>query len=253
MLRRPRLVRRRAVKVFRSRRRVEPGAREKRDNDLSGRLVTVSASAGAAAEAYRSLRATLLYAFADNPPQVIVLTSPGHGDGKSTISANLGAALGQTDKKVLLADCDFRTPAMHKIFGLRNTFGVVNVLAGEHELPEVWHEPLPGLRIVTAGLQPPNPAELLGSRQFAEFLDQLRQEFDYILLDTPPVGLFSDVLAIAPRADGVLLVIDAQNTRKGSVWHSVRSLRAVRANMLGTIMNKAKVAGGDNHYYEHYR
>ena len=239
--------------MFRSRRRVESlRPQEKRDDDLSGRLTTVSDPAGAAAEAYRSLCTTLLYAFADNPPQIIVLTSPGRGEGKSTVSANLGVALGQMDKKVLLADCDFRNPVMHKIFGLRNLYGVVNVLAGEHDLPEVWQEPLPGLRIVTAGMSPLNPAELLGSRHFAEFLGQLRQEFDYILLDTPPVGIFSDPLAIAPRTDGVLLVIDAQKTRKGTFWQSVRSLRAVRANLLGTIMNKAKVSGGDN-YYEHYR
>ncbi len=242
--------------MFPFRRRVEPRlAQENRDNGLSGHLTTVSDPTGAAAEAYRSLATTLLYAFADNPPQIIVLTSPGRGEGKSTVTANLGAALGQVDKKVLLVDCDFRKPVMHEIFGLRNLYGMVNVLAGERDLPEVWHEPLPGLRIVTAGLPPPIPAELLGSRHLAEFLGQQRQEFDYILLDTPPVGLFSDPLAIAPRTDGVLLVIDAQKTRKGSYWQSVRSLRAVRANLLGTIMNKAKVSVGDSYYYyyEHNR
>jgi receptor protein-tyrosine kinase len=204
---------------------------------------------GAASEAYRTLRTNLLYALVDTPPKVIVLTSHGPSEGKSTTCANLGAVLAQAGKSTLLLDCDFRKPAVHKIFELRNFRGIVNVLAGEHDyLQDVWQEPMPGLKVMTAGTLPPNPAELLSSRRFAELLGRVRQEFDYVLIDAPPVGLVSDPTIIASHADGVLFVLDAQNTRKGSVRQAMRSLEAVAANVLGTIMNNVKPQRGGSYY-----
>lgn len=221
--------------------------------DLSERLVTILEPTGAAAEAYRTLRTNLLYAFVDKPPKVITLTSPGPREGKSTTCANLGVVLAQADKKVLIIDGDLRKPVIHKIFGLRNLWGVANILVGERGLQEVWHEPLLGLKVVTVGPVPPNPAELLGSRRFAELLSQVRREFDYVLIDAPPVGLVSDPAVLGTQGDGVLLVLDAQNTRKGTLRQSVRDLEAVGADILGTVMNNVKTSKGDYYYGYEYR
>jgi capsular exopolysaccharide synthesis family protein len=173
-----------------------------------------------------------------------VLTSPGPREGKSTTCANLGVALAQADRSTLILDCDLRRPMMHKIFGLRDVWGIVAILAEERSWQEVCQEPLPGLKVIAAGPIPPNPTELLSSRRFAEFLDQARQEFDYILIDTPATDLVSDPAVIATQGDGVLLVLDARDIRKGPVLRAMRLLQTVGAPVLGTIMNDAKVSKG---------
>jgi capsular exopolysaccharide synthesis family protein len=217
--------------------------------DLFGNLVTVYEPGSAASEAYRTLRTSLLYAQVDAPPRVIVVTSPGAGEGKSTVCANLGVTLAQADKATLIVDCDFRKPAMHEFFGLSNAQGVVNVLAGEHDLGQVYQTPLPDLclRVVTVGALPPNPAELLGSRRLLEFLSDARNEFDYVLLDSPPAGLVSDPAILAAQGDGVLLTLDMQRTRKGQVRKVMRRLNAVGASVIGTVLNRVK-ANKDGYY-----
>lgn len=221
---------------------------EDRRIDLSDRLITILDPENVASEAYRGLRTNLLYALVDNPPKVIVFTSHGPREGKSTTCANLGVVLAQADKRILIVDCDLRKPVMHKVFGLRNIRGIVDVLIGQRSLPEVWQEPLPGLKVVPVGPMPPNPAELLGSRRFAEFLAGARSEFDYVLIDASPVGLVSDPAILATQGDGVLLVLDAQKTRKGALRESMRALEAVDANVLGTVMNNLKKGKGGYYY-----
>jgi capsular exopolysaccharide synthesis family protein len=218
-------------------------------DELDGRLVTVLDPTSAASEAYRTLRTNLLYALVDNPPKVIVLTSPGRGEGKSTTCANLGVVLAQAGKDTLIVDCDFRRPAIHRLFGLRNLHGVVDVLAGERRLQDAWTEPVEGLKVVPVGLIPPNPTELLGTRRFSELLASVRQEFDYVLVDVSPVGLVSDPAILATQGDGVLLILDAQNTRKGSVRQAMRSLTAVGANVIGTAMTNVKAAKATKQSY----
>src|SRR5215217_2944900 len=227
--------------------------REAETDELAGLLVTALDPTSAAAEAYRTLRTNLLYgAFLDEPAKVIVLTSPGPGEGKSTTCANLGVVLAQAGKNTLILDCDFRKPVLHRLFGVRNVRGVVDALAGERKLQENWKEPMEGLKVVTVGPVPPNPTELLGTRRFSELLASLREEFDYVLIDAPPVGMVSDPAILATQGDGVLLVSDAQNTRKGSVRQAMRSLEAVGAPVLGTVMNNVEVPKGDNYYYYGY-
>lgn len=222
------------------------------DIAISAGLVTVLDPTSAASEAYRTLRTSLLYARVDSPPRVIVVTSPGPAEGKSTVCANLGVVLAQAGKNVLLIDCDFRRPVMHKIFGLHNAHGVVNILLGERSPQEVYEEPLRGLglKVLTVGSLPPNPAELLASRLLSEFLARVREEFDYVLVDSPPTGLVSDPAILAAQGDGVLLTLDAQKTRKGDVRRTVRSLTAVGANVLGTVMNNVK--GGQDGFNQGY-
>jgi capsular exopolysaccharide synthesis family protein len=195
------------------------------------------------------VRTNLFYALVDEPPKVITVTSPHPREGKSTVCANLGVVLAQAEKNTLVVDCDLRKPVLHKFFaGERNLRGIVNVLAGEVGLEEVWWEPLPGLKVVSVGPVPLHPAELLSSRRFAEFLHQARGGFDYVLLDAPPTQVVADPAIIAAQGDGVLLVFDAQSTPKRTVRRSIRSLEAVGATVLGTVVNNVK--GSQGAFYE---
>lgn len=226
--------------------------RDAERNDLSDRLVTLLDPNGAASEAYRNLRTSLLYSPADVPPKVIVVTSANPQEGKSTTCANLGVVLAQAGKETLILDCDLRKPVVHKVFSFRNLRGLLDVLVGESRLQEVWHEPVPGLKVVSTGPMPTNPAEVLSTRRFAELIAAVRKEFDYVLIDASPIGLVSDPAIVAAQGDGVILVLDAQNTRQGSVRKGMRSLEAVGANVLGTVMNGVKVSKGGYYGYGSY-
>jgi capsular exopolysaccharide synthesis family protein len=202
-------------------------------------LVTLLDPVGEASEAYRSLRTGLLYAVADAPPTVILITSPGLMDGKSTTCANLAVVLAQAGKETLVIDGDLHRPSLHKIFGVPNVNGMVNVLSGEHDLSEMCTEPFPGLKILPAGPIPPNPAELLISGRLAPLIGQARQLFDYVLIDSPPTEMVSDPMIIATQADAVMLVLNSEETSKASMHRAVRELEAVGANVVGTVINKA--------------
>lgn len=215
-------------------------------------LATILEPDGPAAEAYRTLRTNLIYALVDNPPKVVVITSSNPQEGKSTVCANLGVVLAQADRRTLILDCDLRRPSVHGIFGLRNLRGLVDVVAGRHAPNEVWQEPLAKLKVMTSGPIPPNPSELLGSKRFSEFLGRMRQEFDYVLLDAPPVGPVSDPSILATQGDGVLLVLDAQNTRKAALRRSRHDLETVGARVIGAVMNNVRVSSGGHYGYQTY-
>ena len=205
-------------------------------------LVTVQDPTGAASRAYWALRTNLLYADAavGAPREVVLVTSSGSAEGRTTICANLGVVLAQADKKTLVIDADLRKPNLHNIFGVDNSLGVVDVLSGELSLSDVAKEPLPGLSVVSSGPIPPNPTELLSSDRFADLIDQARQLFDYVLIDSPATESVPDPMIIATQADAAVLVLDPRRTREGSLSKTVRDLEAVGANILGTVMNNVK-------------
>jgi receptor protein-tyrosine kinase len=172
--------------------------------------------------------------------KVIIVTSPGQMEGKSTICANLGVVLAQAAKSTLVMDCDFRKPEIHTFFGLPDTIGTTTILAGYHHLQEAWTEVEEGLKVLPAGPVPHNPAEILSSQRFLELIATVQKEFDYVLVDTYPIGSVTDAAILAAQGDGVLLVLDPQKTRKGDVMHARRNLDAVGANVLGMVMNNIK-------------
>ena len=227
---------------------IEAWRKKDKSEDFTNRLVTLLDPISAAAEAYRTLRTNLLYALVDDPPKVIVLTSSVPQEGKSTTCANLGIVLSQAEQRTLILDCDLHKPTMHKFFEIPNLYGMVDVLAGQRSLQETWKEPVPGLNLVPTGPIPPNPNDLLGSRRFAELLTEVREDFDYVLVDAPPVGAVSDAALVAVRGDGILIVVDAQKTRKGALRQSTRSLKTVGANVLGAVMTNVKANKGDYYY-----
>ena len=226
-----------------------PADGEITNDDLSGRLVTVEDPAGIASEGYRALRTRLFYILADLPPQVIMLTSASPKEGTSTTCANLGVALAQANRSTLLIDCDLRNPVLHKIFGLSNIRGLVDALVGAHDLQAVLEEPFPNLQVAIAGPVPHNPSELLSSERFAELVNQVRQRFDYLLIDSSHVlmdssslGALADPVVLATQVDEVLLVLNAQSTDKETLQRAVHTLETGGANILGTIVNNVKVS-----------
>ena len=203
-------------------------------------MIAVPNPGSAASEAYRALRTNLLYPSAENSPAVIVVSSSRPGEGKSTICANLAVALAQAEKDVLLVDGVLWKPTLHEFFAIQNTRGLVNVLMKQCSIEDAWHAPMPKLKVLTAGPEPHDSTDLLGSERFAEFMHRVRVSFDFVLVDAPPVDLVSDTAMLAAHSDGVLLVIDAKKTPKSSVRQSVRSLEAVGVDVLGTVMTNYK-------------
>jgi capsular exopolysaccharide synthesis family protein len=210
---------------------------ENKSNEFSDSLITILKPTSAAAEAYRRLRTSLLYAL-DDEQKVILVTSPGSAPGKSSVCANLGVVLAQAEKNTLIADCDFRGPEMHEMFGLSGSRGIVDALGEKGRLDGLYRQPLSelDLKVLTAGVRPSNPAELLSSPRVSEFFTNVRAEFDFVLVDAPPTGLVSDPLILAAQADGVLLTVDAMKTGKHELRRSIRDLNVAGANVLGTVV-----------------
>ena len=203
-----------------------------------------------AAESYRTLRTSIQYSSFDKEVQVIVITSAETGEGKSTTAGNLALALAQDGKNVILIDCDLRKPAMHKIFKLSNAEGLSEVLIGSKKLAEVSQMYNDNLIILTSGKIPPNPAEMLASKSMDNLIENLRCSFDYIILDSPPIQAVTDSQILSTKADGTILVVRAQKTKRDSVKNAIGLLKKVNANILGTVLNGVEAT--KNNYYYHY-
>ena len=213
------------------------GGRAKGTITNEGRdLVVNDAPMSVAAESFRTLRTNLIFASADTQMRSIVITSPNPREGKTTVALNLAASMAQRGKKVVLVDTDLRRPRVHHVFGVRARTGLTNVLVGDHEL-----EPVPthitNLDVVPCGPIPPNPAELLHSQSFIAAHDLLREKYDLVIFDSPPITAVTDGAVLAPQTDGVLLVIKSRETTRDGLANALRSLSNVGAHILGVVVN----------------
>ena len=202
-----------------------------------------------AAESYRTLRTNLQYSSFDEEYKVIVVTSSEAGEGKSTTAGNLALSLSQGDKKVALIDCDLRKPSLHKKFKVSNTRGLSDVIIGKEEITSVFQRYNENLVIVTSGKVPPNPSEMLSSKAMSALIEALRKVFDYVILDTPPVQAVTDAQILSTKADGTILVVRAQETKKDSVNNAINLLKKVKANIIGTVLNGVEVSKQNYYYY----
>ncbi|MSQ23681.1 MAG: polysaccharide biosynthesis tyrosine autokinase [Chloroflexi bacterium] len=216
-----------------------------------GPLVTLEHPRSPAAEAYRTLRANLRFSSLDLPAKSILFTSPGQQEGKTTTLANLAVIASQAGSKVIVVDCDLRRPSLHRIFGLPNSTGFTDFLLGDaRDRIPTQDGPTPGLRVLTSGPLPPNPAELLSLDRVDTLLAALREEADLILLDSPPAAVVADASILAPRVDGVVLVIDATRTRREPARRAKEQLERVKARLLGVVVNRAHLDSGTSQYYQ---
>jgi capsular exopolysaccharide synthesis family protein len=204
-------------------------------------------------DAYRSVRTALLFSQPEKPPQVILLTSPAPGEGKTVTTLNLGIALAQDGHNVLVIDGDLRRGTCHARLGITNHRGLSNVLAGNLTLEEVLHPTsISGLSLLSRGICPPNPTDLLGSQKMREVLTELRRSFEFILVDSPPAIAVSDAAVLSVISDGVLLVFHGQKTTRAAARQAMERLDAVRAPFLGVVLNGVNLDNPEYAYYRYY-
>ena len=207
------------------------------------------------AEAYRVLRTNVEFSALrqGDAATTLLVTSAQPMEGKTTTVANLGASLAQSRKRVLLVDADFRRPSLHTYFGLKNEFGLTSLLLYKSKDPwlAAQRTDVSGLRVLTVGHIPINPAEILGFPETADLFGRLRYLADYIIVDSPPALSVSDALILAQRVDGVVLVAEAGRTRRDALRRAVEALEGVKAPLLGVVLNKVSIRHGA--YYNDVR
>ncbi len=209
------------------------------------------------AECTRAVRTNLLFMSPDKPFKRMLVTSSGPQEGKSTTAINLGITMAQSGNRVLIVDTDMRRPRQHKAFGVSNELGVSSLVVGEGTLDDALKSTeVPGLFVLPCGPVPPNPAELLHTRAFADLLASLDGKFDRVILDSPPVGAVADAVVLATQADGVVVVLKAGQTHRDMAQRTVRALRDVKANLYGAVLNDVNLERskyGDYYYGYAYR
>src|SRR6266498_1762190 len=218
-------------------------------------LVTQSRPQSQMAESYRALRTSLLLTSVGAPPKTILITSALPREGKTTTSINTAVVLAQKGTRVLLIDADLRRPSIHKTLGLGPRIGLSNVLTGGATLQQatIRSSVLPNLYILPAGTPPPNPAELMASSQMFDLLAELREQYDHVIVDTPPTLSVTDAVVLSTRADAVVLVIRSSQTTKPALRRARDILSQVNARVAGVLLNAVDLNSADYYYYYEYQ
>ena len=222
-------------------------------DSMSKELVMARDQLSLTAESYRTIRTALLLAKAEHPPKVILLTSPAPGEGKTVTTVNLAAALAQSGQSVVVVDADLRKGRCHKLVNVPNQSGLANVLAGQISLRNAMKETaVRNFYLLPRGVLPPNPADLLMSRKMQDVLNELRNSFDFVLIDSPPAIAVSDAAVISAFCDGVLLVFHGQRTTAQAARQAVERLDSINATLLGVILNGVDIRNPDYVDYRSY-
>jgi len=224
------------------------------EQKLGSPLVTYFEPMSAVAEQYKTIRTNIEFAQISSSVKSIAVTSSISMEGKSTTVVNLAYTYAQTGKKVLIVDADLRKPTLHKTFKLNNNVGLTTALVNdEYSLESViqYSEDF-DLYILPLGPMPPNPAELIGSPQMARLMQELSDNFDMVIYDTPPVNSVTDAQIIASRVDGVILVTRQNFARKELVREAKQALENVKANILGFVINNVPFEEGKGYGYYAY-
>lgn len=202
-------------------------------------------------EQIRTIRTNIQFSMIDKDLQTISITSATASSGKSTIASNLAGAFAAEDTKVLLVDADMRKPTIHKIFRVQNTQGLTNVLTDRHlRLSDVAHRSyVENLDFITCGVIPPNPSELIGSKRMEELIEQMKEEYDLVIFDNPPLLAVTDAQVMATKVDGTIVVVPKGEVSKDELEKAASLLENVKANVLGTVLNKVEVDADTYYYY----
>lgn len=217
-------------------------------------LATMVQPQSVVSEAYRALRTSILLSTSKHPPQVILITSGQPREGKTTTALNLAITLAQRGDRVVLIDSDLRRPRVHRAFQMSNQAGLSSYLAGAAPLDQIPRAVprIPNLFVITAGPTPPNPAELLSSEPVSTLFEELRRQFDFVVLDSPPAITVADAMILAAHADGVILVAHGGVTTRDSLRHARKLLAGSNARMLGVVLNNVDMRSADYKYYYSY-
>jgi tyrosine-protein kinase Etk/Wzc len=209
------------------------------------------------AESYRSLRTAVQYASIESQVRTLLVTSSIPQEGKSTTSTNLAIVIAQSGARTLLIDCDLRRPVLHSVFGIGKDPGLVNCLVGNVPIEDAIHETgIPNLHLLPSGAIPPNPSELLGSRRMRVLLEELKERYDTIILDSPPVGTVTDSVVLSTLVDATLVIVRAHKTKMEFLEKTRESLERISPNALGVVLNDFDVSqsyGSTYRYYRYYK
>jgi capsular exopolysaccharide synthesis family protein len=205
-------------------------------------------------EAFRSLRTSVLLSTASQPPRSLTVVSAEPGEGKTTISCNLAISLGQLGKRVLLIDCDMRRPRLHKVFAINERFGLSSYLAGH----EGWRNLVrptgaAGVDCIVCGPVPPNPSELLSSEPMQRLISEAIQEYQFVLVDSPPLLSVADGRILASLVDGTILVVKASVTPRELVKRGESYIRDVGGRLIGAVLNDVNLKSDGYYGYGSYR
>ncbi len=220
--------------------------------DQKGAFIMEAHPRSPAAEAFRMLRTNLQFATLDKPAQTLMITAPGPAEGKTVVLTNLAAILAQTGNTVIAVDTDLRRSSLHQMFHISNLLGFSNLLLAQQPDVKAHLEPskVAGLRVLPAGYTPSNAADLLGSSRVPFLIDELKRQADIILFDSAPVLAVADAAILAPKVDGVILVVEAGRTRPEALVETANILSKGNARILGVVLNQVEREGSG---YYHYR
>jgi capsular exopolysaccharide synthesis family protein len=228
-------------------------ARRKKTIQTAARKVVTSVNPKSlVSEQFRTMRTNINFSLPDGELTTLLVTSASPGDGKSTISANTAVVFAQEGKRVLLVDADMRKPTVHYTFHLTNTVGLSNLLTRQADLSEVINpSDTEGLDIITCGPIPPNPAELLGSQTMDKLINEMKNQYDIIIFDAPPVLSVTDAQIMSNKCDGTVLVLSSGETEKESIVKAKEALVSSQAKILGAVLNNFEL-DKDHYYYQYY-
>lgn len=235
--------------MFKSKKREK--IREDHLNANNDNLVVYKAPQHPIAEVYRTLRTNIQFTTFDRALKTLSVTSATEGEGKTTTLSNLAVTFAQQSNRVLVIDADLRRPKVHKIFNLENRQGLTEVLVNQADSKELIHSTfVENLFVLPTGVIPPNPSELLGSRRMKDFLALVEKDFDYVLIDTPPVNMVTDGLLIANIVDGLLLVCSSGVVPTEEAQRAKELLTQAKANILGVVLNNVPFDSSKYYYYQ---
>ena len=233
--------------------------RKNKKNKKDIKIETLSdKSKFAIVESYKAARTNIMFSLSADDKKVFAVTSYSKGDGKSTVSSNLAISFSKMEKRLLLVDCDLRRPNVHNIFKIENSMGLSNIIGKMGDFDEiVQREVLPNLDILPSGTIPPNPSELLCTARFISLVERLNEEYDYIIFDTPPIGVVSDALMLKDLVAGYVLVLRERSTTHGDVQNLLQTAKLADCKLLGFIKvgcvsSKKRYKRNYYYYYQYY-
>jgi capsular exopolysaccharide synthesis family protein len=218
------------------------------DPGAADSLVAQRDPRSSAAEAYRTLATNIQFSSLDRPVRSLLVTSASPDEDKSVVLANLAVTLARTGHRVIAVDCDLRRPRLHALFGVDEAPGLTTMILDETLPPPLQPTGVPNVRVLASGPQPPNPAEVLGSERMVRAIERIVADADYVLFDAPPVTAVSDAAMLAPRLDGVLLVVDSGKTRRETGRRAKEQLERVGARLLGVALANVKMDKASSAY-----
>lgn len=192
-------------------------------------------------ESYKAIRTNLIFSLMKKGCKTVVISSPLPSEGKSTSSVNIAISLAQTDMKVLLIDTDLRKPKIHRFLNINNVPGLTNYLGGMNALSDIIHQTkYPNLHVICSGTTVPNPSEMLASEQMQEFIEKLKEQYDYIVIDSTPLNIVSDALPLIKNSDGLILMIRENSSTYTELDKALNALELIDAKVLGIVLNGAQ-------------